>query len=130
MYEPRAHAIDYIEMPSSDLAQTKSFFAALFGWSFQDYGPEYIAFDDGRLAGGFFLAEQTWPSAAACPLVVFYTSELEMSRSDVHRLGGEITRDIFDFRADGAFSFERPAPVSSPSGRTKAEPCLRPRSCS
>jgi uncharacterized protein len=108
MYEPRSNSIDYLEMPSSDLALTKSFFGALFGWAFQDYGPEYVSFDDGRIAGGFFSSSETWPSAAACPLVVFYNPELEMVRADVVRLGGEITRDIFEFPGGRRFQFRAP----------------------
>lgn len=108
MHESLANAIDYVEMPSRDLAETKRFFSALFGWSFEDYGPDYAAFNDGRMTGGFFLAEEVWSSAAACPLVVFYTAELEMSRADVVRLGGEITRDIFAFPGGRRFHFRAP----------------------
>jgi uncharacterized protein len=79
MHESLPSTIDYIEMPSRDLEATKKFFAALFGWTFEDYGPEYAAFDDGRMAGGFFAAEDNWMSTAACPLVVFYSAELEMA---------------------------------------------------
>ena len=46
--------INYVEFPSKDLAVTKAFFAAVFGWSFVDYGPDYTAFSDAGLDGGFF----------------------------------------------------------------------------
>ncbi len=36
--------INYIELPARNLQATKEFFAAVFGWSFVDYGPEYAAF--------------------------------------------------------------------------------------
>ena len=101
MYQPRQNSIDYIEMPSTDLDATRRFFSALWGWKFQDYGPDYIAFDDDRIAGGFFSAENTWPSAAACPLVVFYTSELEMTRAIFDFPGGR----RFHFRAPGTGEF-------------------------
>ncbi len=77
MHKSLPKTIDYVEMPSRDLAATKGFFSTLFGWPFQDYGPDYIAFDDGRMAGGFFAAEQAWSAATAAPLVVFYAPELE-----------------------------------------------------
>ena len=108
MYEPRPSSIDYIEMPSRDLSATKQFFSAFFGWKFEDYGPEYAAFDDGRLAGGFFAADEIWSSAAATPLVVFYSPELEMTRADAVRLGAEITKDIFDFPGGRRFQFRAP----------------------
>ncbi len=108
MYQPRASSIDYLEMPSQDLALTRAFFASLFGWKFEDYGPDYIAFDDGRIAGGFFRAAGSWADAAACPLVVFYSEELEMTRADVVRLGGVVTRDIFLFPGGRRFHFAAP----------------------
>ena len=108
MHESLPSTIDYVEMPSRDLPATKQFFAALFGWSFQDYGPDYAAFDDGRMTGGFFAAEEIWSSAAGCPLIVFYSGELEMSRADVVRLGAELTKDIFDFPGGRRFQFRAP----------------------
>lgn len=108
MYQPRAHSIDYLEMPSQDLAATKTFFSSLFGWKFEDYGPDYIAFDDGRIGGGFLRTEGSWSETAACPLVVFYSEELEMTRAEVVRLGGTITRDIFPFPGGRRFHFRAP----------------------
>ena len=108
MYEPRANAIDYVEMPSRDLLATKQFFAGLLGWTFQEYGPDYFAFEDGRIAGGFFAAAETWPDASACPLVVFYSAELEMMRAEAVRLGAELTRDIFAFPGGRRFHFRAP----------------------
>ncbi len=108
MHQSLPNTIDYVEMPSRDLAATKSFFSALLGWTFQDYGPEYAAFDDGRMTGGFFDARDNWMSAAACPLVVFFSEELEMSRAEVVRLGGKVTRDIFNFPGGRRFHFQAP----------------------
>ena len=108
MHESLPHTIDYVEMPSHDLETTKKFFSALFGWTFQDYGPDYAAFDDGRMTGGFVAAEETWMSVATCPLVVFYSSELEMTRAEVVRLGAKVTRDIFDFPGGRRFHFQAP----------------------
>ncbi len=36
--------IVYVELPSRDTAESKQFYGSLFGWSFQDFGPEYAAF--------------------------------------------------------------------------------------
>jgi predicted enzyme related to lactoylglutathione lyase len=36
--------IDYIEFPAGDLEIARTFYSAVFGWSFQDYGPDYCAF--------------------------------------------------------------------------------------
>ncbi len=108
MHQSLPKTIDYIEMPSRDLPATRRFFEQLFGWSFDDYGPDYIAFDDGRMTGGFFSADAVWTDATACPLVVFYAADLRAMRDDVVRLGGKLTRDIFDFPGGFRFHFQAP----------------------
>lgn len=108
MHKSLPNSIDYIEMPSTNLTATKAFFTALFGWSFQDYGPDYAAFDDGRTTGGFFASEVTSTVANGAPLVVFYTVELEKMSKEVARLGGKITREIFEFPGGRRFHFEAP----------------------
>lgn len=35
------HAIDYVELSASHLAAARAFYSAAFGWTFNDYGPEY-----------------------------------------------------------------------------------------
>ena len=40
--------IDYIEIPVTDLVKTRGFFSALYGWEFQEWGPDYFSFSDGR----------------------------------------------------------------------------------
>jgi len=108
MHESLPNTIDYVEVPSRDLAATKKFFAALFGWSFVDYGPDYAAFDDGRMAGGFFTSEKTAGVDAGAPLVVFYQPELEKTGAKVVDLGGEITKEIFEFPGGRRFHFREP----------------------
>jgi len=108
MHESLPNTIDYIEMPSRDLAATKKFFAALFGWSFVDYGPDYAAFDDGRTTGGFFASEKTADVESGAPLVVFYHGKLEKMKTKVVDLGGEITKEIFEFPGGRRFHFREP----------------------
>ena len=49
--------INYVEYPAKDIAATKQFFITAFGWSFVDYGPDYAAFSNQGLDGGFFKSE-------------------------------------------------------------------------
>lgn len=71
----RERRIDYVEFASIDPDASRAFFEQVFGWQFQAYGPDYLAFNDGRLDGGFYRA--TAPAAAeAGPLVVLYADEL------------------------------------------------------
>ena len=48
------HHIDYVEIPSDDLAATKAFFSTVFGMVFTDYGDDYTAFEGAGVTGGFF----------------------------------------------------------------------------
>ena len=108
MHQSLPNTIDYIEMPSINFSATKDFFTGLFGWSFQDYGPDYAAFDDGRTTGGFFLSETTSAVEKGAPLVVFYSADLEKISKDAARLGGKIIREIFEFPGGRRFHFEAP----------------------
>ena len=45
--------IDYIEFSVKSVPDAKRFYGQAFGWTFEDYGPDYASFSDGRLSGGF-----------------------------------------------------------------------------
>lgn len=36
----RENTIDYIEIPAANLPKAKVFFSKLFGWTFEDFGPD------------------------------------------------------------------------------------------
>ena len=108
MHESLPKTIDYIEMPSRNLAETKRFFSALWGWPFQDYGPDYAAFDDGRTTGGFFVSEKIADVAAGAPLLVFYHGDLAATQKRVVELGGRVVKEIFDFPGGRRFHFQEP----------------------
>src|SRR5207248_10789544 len=105
MHESLPNTIDYIEMPSRDLAKTKKFFSSLFGWTFVDYGPDYASFDDGRMAGGVFASKRTADLDAGAPLIVCYHGELETTKTKAVELRGQITRDSFDLSWCRPFHF-------------------------
>ncbi|GAM77993.1 glyoxalase family protein [Vibrio ishigakensis] len=48
--------LNYVEFASENLDATKTFFTVVFGWEFVDYGPEYTAFSNQGLDGGFYKA--------------------------------------------------------------------------
>lgn len=97
--------IDYIEFPCTDLGRTKKFYGEVFGWPFEDYGPSYASFFDGRLAGGF---TTEWRPAAAGPLVVLYASDLEATEAKVRVAGGRVVRETFSFPGGRRFHFADP----------------------
>ena len=44
--------INHVELPATDIEATKAFFKAAFGWTFEDFGPDYTAFSNQGLDGG------------------------------------------------------------------------------
>lgn len=98
--------IDYIEFPTADAAQAREFYTAAFGWKFEDYGPQYTSFHDGRLAGGFSAHDGARP---AKPLVVIYAADLEAAQRAVEQAGGKITRPVFSFPGGRRFQFTDPS---------------------
>ena len=102
----RDHRIDYIELPATDIAGTKRFYVAVFGWKFTDYGPDYTSFEDGRLAGGFTTEGKV---ARGGPLVVMYADKLEAQEAKVRQAGGTITKPIFSFPGGRRFHFTDPS---------------------
>ena len=97
--------IDYIEFAVSDLARTKDFYGAAFGWQFTDYGPSYVAFTDGRLDGGFTTQD---PVRLGGPLVILYADQLEETQRRVEAAGGRIVKEIFPFPGGRRFHFADP----------------------
>ena len=105
---PQPNVIDYVEIPSRDLTKTRAFFESFFAWQFTDYGPEYTAFKDGRLSGGFFKSSTVAQTANGSALIVFYSPQLEATRDRARELGKTLTRDIFSFPRGRRFQFTEP----------------------
>lgn len=98
--------IDYVEFSASNLPATKEFFSRVFGWTFEDYGPDYTSFHDGRLSGGFARKAATHTDG---PLVVIYAAVLEEMLRKVREAGGSIVKDIFSFPGGRRFHFTDPS---------------------
>jgi uncharacterized protein len=103
------HRINYIEFACGKLEQVKAFYAAVFGWTFTDYGPDYTAFSDGALDGGFARGTGDETPRAISPLVVLYSSNLESTFEAVQRAGGKIVIPTFPFPGGRRFHFADPA---------------------
>lgn len=101
--------INYLEMPSRDIIATKRFFGAAFGWSFVDYGPDYVAIENAGLDGGFFKTDKVATTANGSVLVVLYSAELNDTLEQVKAAGGVIVQDIFEFPGGRRFHFSDPS---------------------
>lgn len=100
--------MDYIEFAASDMAAVKSFYSAVFDWEFTDYGPNYQAFTDGKMDGGFYLAEGQSRTENGAALLVFYAADLEALQQAVLDSGGSIAKDVFSFPGGRRFHFYDP----------------------
>lgn len=101
--------INYVEFPSTDLAATKQFFVQVFGWSFTDYGPDYTAFADQGIDGGFFKSELAARTEHGSALIIFHSDQLEDTLARVMAAGGTITKPIFSFPGGRRFHFTEPS---------------------
>jgi uncharacterized protein len=98
--------IDYIEFAVTSVPEAKRFYGNAFGWTFEDYGPDYASFADGRLSGGFQTAANV-PTGG--PLVVIYAADLEEMDRRVRQAGGTIVKPIFGFPGGRRFHFTDPS---------------------
>jgi predicted enzyme related to lactoylglutathione lyase len=97
--------IDFIEFPAQDIeeiASTKRFYSGVFGWSFKDWGDDYIDTTSSGLSSGFNADPQHRPTK---PLVVVYSHDLEITRSKILAAGGKVTKEIFSFPGGRRFHF-------------------------
>ncbi|HXD08455.1 MAG TPA: VOC family protein, partial [Anaerolineales bacterium] len=88
---------------------TKAFFESVFGWSFVDYGPEYTAFENQGLDGGFFQSDLASSTEKGAALIVFYSNQLEATLAKVEKAGGAILRPIYSFPGGRRFHFTEPS---------------------
>jgi uncharacterized protein len=101
--------INYVEFPAQYMTKTKAFFSAAFGWSFTDYGPEYAAFGNQGIEGGFYLSSKKSTTDNGAALVVFYSNELEKTMSRIEMYGGTIVKPIYEFPGGRRFHFTEPS---------------------
>ncbi|HSR15714.1 MAG TPA: VOC family protein [Gemmatimonadales bacterium] len=104
--EENDRRIDYIEISVTDVTAAKRFYGHAFDWSFDDWGPDYASFHDGRLGGGVARVDRV---AAGGPLIVLYAVDLEATEGRILEAGGAISRPTFEFPGGRRFHFTDPA---------------------
>jgi predicted enzyme related to lactoylglutathione lyase len=97
--------IDNIEFNVSDIARSKTFYGAAFGWTFTDFGPVYCEFTDGRLTGGL---TTTGPVKPGGPLVILYADDLAATQKRLEDAGAKIVKPVFEFPGGRRFHFTDP----------------------
>ena len=99
------HPIAYVELPAAELPAMKTFYSGVFGWEFQDWGPDYAAFQ-AEVDGGINASEEGRTKA---PLIILSTDNIEAMESHVQRAGGRITVPMFSYPGGRRFHFLDPA---------------------
>jgi hypothetical protein len=99
------HTISYIEFSTTDIQRTKEFYAKVFGWSFKDWGPEYIGFHGAGIDGGFSKVEAHEAQAKYAPLIVLYSADLKATEAAIVAAGGAIVVPTFEFPGGWRFHF-------------------------
>jgi uncharacterized protein len=97
---------NYVEFKVRDLERTKNFYAAVFGWSFVDYGPDYASFTSNGMGGGF--AAKAGAPTPGGPLMVFHVDHLDDMLARAKAAGAEIVKPIFAFPGGRRFEFHDP----------------------
>jgi len=106
---PTAEKLNYVEYPARDLVATKAFFAHAFNWVFEDYGPDYCAFSNQGLDGGFYTSDVCSTAKEGGALLVLLSEDLEATQAKVEAAGGTVVRAIFDFPGGRRFHFTEPS---------------------
>ena len=106
MGEPaQHHSINYVEFEAVDTARAKQFYTHVFGWAFQDWGPDYISYDraSAGIDGGFRKADGA--ISPGTPLVVLYSRDLGATEAAIVAAGGQIAVPTFEFPGGRRFHF-------------------------
>lgn len=97
--------INYLEIPAENLEIAKEFFATVFNWHFADYGPDYTAFSNAGMDGGFFKSSNRMSAENGSALIVFYSKDLDTVKRRIEEARGRVIKDIFSFPGGRRFHF-------------------------
>lgn len=98
--------INYVELKARNLEEVKVFYSRAFGWKFVDYGPDYVAFSESGLEGGFERSDEEIVNGT---LIVLYHENLESAKANIEVANGTIIKDIFSFPGGQRFHFQDPS---------------------
>ena len=101
--------INYLELPAKNLEATQTFFESVFAWCFTGYGPDYTAFSNSIIKGGFYRADECSRTRNGAALIVFYSLNLQATQAKIEAHGGEIVKPVFSFPGGRRFHFIEPS---------------------
>lgn len=94
---------DYLEFVTDNVATSRSFYAAVFGMEFTDYGPDYAGAHGGDIEIGIARGDPGTP-----PLAGFRTHDIAAAEAAIREVGGEIVRQTYPFPGGRRFHFRDP----------------------
>ena len=100
--------IDYVELPAKNMESTKAFFNEVFGWQFEDSGPNYMAFLNQGISGGFYRSNLTVSQDQGSALIIFYSNRLEDTEEKITKANGTISKATAFFQGGRRFHFHDP----------------------
>ena len=105
-----AHAIDYVELAVDDLGQAKAFYAEALGWTFTDYGTDYVGIQDPREPGREFggLSPHSPASRGDGVLALARSDDVEASLARVLAAGGRLAVELHEYPGGRRFTFADP----------------------
>lgn len=98
--------LNFIELPTSNLATSQAFFDTVFGMKMTGYGPTYACTLTGDVDLGL-QADQA--EATKAPLPVVQVEDLEVTLAAVIAVGTAVTKPIFSFPGGRRFHFLDPS---------------------
>ncbi len=108
-------AINYVELPATDIGRAKTFYEDVFGWAWIDYGPGYAAATSTGLEVALNNAATVGPTHApgaenaVGPLLLFQTDDLESAETAVRAAGGDIVSPRYSYPGGHRFHFADPS---------------------
>ena len=100
--------IDYVKSASVDPRAMCVFFEATLGWSFEWFGPDYVAFQGAGREGGIYRTDMASRSADGGALIVFHSRDLEASEALVLSHGASSIKPVFNCPSGRRFQFAEP----------------------
>ena len=103
------HAIDYVEIAVRNLAESKAFYAAVFGWEFNDYGPAYAGIKGIEREQGGLTEEPTARANGGGPLVILYSGDLDETLAAIRKASVRVISEPYAFPGGRRFHFADPS---------------------
>jgi predicted enzyme related to lactoylglutathione lyase len=105
-----ANVIDYVELAVDDLEQAKAFYAKALGWTFTDYGTDYVGIQDPTRHGHEFggLNPVSASSRGDSVLALARSDDADASLASVLAAGGRVVVELHEYPGGRRFTFADP----------------------